>query len=294
MRDEPGCAACVGCPRGRDCDVYGECEPYRAWFSRRWRGTQALFGRSRSTSGVGSTSGDIRCRGGGGDVERERCGDEVEECGTDGSGAVDQGDDENLAVYEGKAGAGAHVGAGSDRSAELAEPYYGKGKVDYIVAVDRGDDEKLAVYEGEAGVGSHVGAGSDRSAELAEPYYGKGDIGGVAGGGAAGWGSAIGWRDAARRPRGHGLAAYGYEKVVDLDAFPLRLRRLRESRGLSVRTFADLCGLPRTTLCRYESGESKPSVEGLFAIADAFDVGADELVKRGCPEYGTRGFGSVL
>ena len=142
---------------------------------------------------VSDTGGGDGCgaegNSGGGDGAKNAsgwraCSGIVEDCGAAGGCAVDRVDDENFAVYEGEAGAGAHIGTGSDGDAELAEPYYGEGKVDYIVAVDRGDDENLAVYKGKAGAGAYVSTGSDGGAELAEPFDGEGDIGGDAGGGA--------------------------------------------------------------------------------------------------------------
>ena len=62
------------------------------------------------------------------------------------------------------------------------------------------------------------------------------------------------------------------------ELFPVRLRKLREAKGISAKTLGELCGLSKNTVGRYENGEREPSVQSLVALADFFDVSIDYLI----------------
>lgn len=52
----------------------------------------------------------------------------------------------------------------------------------------------------------------------------------------------------------------------------LQLRALRQKRGLSLRTLAELCDLSPNTISLIERGDSSPSVSTLHRLATALDV----------------------
>lgn len=58
----------------------------------------------------------------------------------------------------------------------------------------------------------------------------------------------------------------------------VRLRRLRESKHLSLASLCQLTGISKSTLSRLESGSRKPSLELLLPIAAALGVPLDEIV----------------
>ena len=64
------------------------------------------------------------------------------------------------------------------------------------------------------------------------------------------------------------------------ETFAVRLRRLRERKGLSRRTLSELCGLSKNMIAVYELGEADPSTETICLLADHFDVSADYLLGR--------------
>jgi len=67
---------------------------------------------------------------------------------------------------------------------------------------------------------------------------------------------------------------------VTHDGFPARLQGLREREGKSRVMLSQLCGLPNSSIRRYERGEAKPNMDSLVAIADYFRVSIDYLVGR--------------
>lgn len=64
------------------------------------------------------------------------------------------------------------------------------------------------------------------------------------------------------------------------EAFPQRLRRLREKRRISRRALSELCGLSKNMVARYERGERVPSLPDAATLADFFGVTLDDLSGR--------------
>lgn len=64
------------------------------------------------------------------------------------------------------------------------------------------------------------------------------------------------------------------------EVFAFRLRRLRERRRVSRRVLADLCGVSKSTMSRYERGEQEPAARVVVELADYFDVTTDYLLGR--------------
>ncbi|MCI9576611.1 MAG: helix-turn-helix transcriptional regulator [Clostridiales bacterium] len=64
------------------------------------------------------------------------------------------------------------------------------------------------------------------------------------------------------------------------ELFPVRLRRLRERNRLKRVVLSQLCGLDRSAIAHYETGERLPSVDAICAIADYFEVSVDYLIGR--------------
>lgn len=62
--------------------------------------------------------------------------------------------------------------------------------------------------------------------------------------------------------------------------FSRRLRKLREKRGISRKALAELCGLSRNSVERYERGERIPSLTDAEEIAEFFGVSLDWLCGR--------------
>lgn len=61
--------------------------------------------------------------------------------------------------------------------------------------------------------------------------------------------------------------------------FPERLRFLvrKEERHRKRYAIAELCGLDRSTIRRYERGEREPGLTEFISIADHFDVSLDYM-----------------
>ena len=64
------------------------------------------------------------------------------------------------------------------------------------------------------------------------------------------------------------------------NVFGRRLQQLRERRRISRRVLAELCGLSRNMVGRYERGERRPTFETVVVLADFFGVTTDWLLGR--------------
>jgi transcriptional regulator with XRE-family HTH domain len=66
--------------------------------------------------------------------------------------------------------------------------------------------------------------------------------------------------------------------AATLSQIPLRLRRLREKKSISLADLSQATDISKSTLSRLESGQRKPSLELLLPIAAALAVPLDEIV----------------
>lgn len=62
--------------------------------------------------------------------------------------------------------------------------------------------------------------------------------------------------------------------------FNIRLRELRNSKGLSQQQLADIVGMSKSSINMYERGDREPGLELLEAFADYFNVDMDYLVGK--------------
>ena len=63
-----------------------------------------------------------------------------------------------------------------------------------------------------------------------------------------------------------------------MSKFHLRLRELRNSKGLSQQALADALKISKSSINMYERGEREPGIETLEAIADYFNIDMDYLI----------------
>lgn len=62
-----------------------------------------------------------------------------------------------------------------------------------------------------------------------------------------------------------------------MPSFSLRLRELRNSKGLSQQKLSDFLGISKSSVNMYERGEREPGLEMVENIADFFNVDVDYL-----------------
>lgn len=60
----------------------------------------------------------------------------------------------------------------------------------------------------------------------------------------------------------------------------VRIKQLRESKGLNMKEAARLLEMPYTTYVNYEKGQREPTSEVLIQLADFFETTVDYLVGR--------------
>lgn len=65
-----------------------------------------------------------------------------------------------------------------------------------------------------------------------------------------------------------------------MSTFAHRVKELRTAKGLTQKQAAEIFGVGARHWQKYEAGEIYPTVEGLIALADYFEVSLDYLVGR--------------
>lgn len=58
------------------------------------------------------------------------------------------------------------------------------------------------------------------------------------------------------------------------------IRRFRKALGLTQEEFATEIGMSQASISRFETGERKPDVDDLIAIAKFFGCKVDDLIKE--------------
>ncbi len=91
------------------------------------------------------------------------------------------------------------------------------------------------------------------------------------------WDFARHYCDASYRPTVEAIAALGRQTVGE------RVRRFRESAGLTQEALARAADIGRVTLVRLENGEQSPRFKTLKAVAEALGVAAPDLLVE--PEF---------
>lgn len=67
-----------------------------------------------------------------------------------------------------------------------------------------------------------------------------------------------------------------------------RIQELRRRKGLSQEQLAEILGVSRQAVSKWEGGQSLPEVEKLIAMSALFDVTVDYILKGGTPQSGKR------
>lgn len=70
------------------------------------------------------------------------------------------------------------------------------------------------------------------------------------------------------------------DDIFEMPPYADRLKRLREKRKLKRRVVAELCGLSKNMIARYENGEVEPKAAGLLILADFYGVSVDFILGR--------------
>ena len=91
------------------------------------------------------------------------------------------------------------------------------------------------------------------------------------------WDFARHYCDATYRPTIEAIAALGRQSIGE------RVRRYRESAGLTQKALARAAEIGRVTLVRLENGEQSPRFKTLKAVADALGMEATDLLVE--PEF---------
>lgn len=68
--------------------------------------------------------------------------------------------------------------------------------------------------------------------------------------------------------------------------FSERLKQARKARGLTAQQMADALGTGLRNYRKYESGDARPTLDGLVIIADMLKVSTDYLLSRDTTEKG--------
>lgn len=79
------------------------------------------------------------------------------------------------------------------------------------------------------------------------------------------------------------MTANEQQRALDVQTIAKNVRRLRLAYGINLDALAAASGVGRSTLARLEAGRANPTIETLFAVADALGVSIGVLVAETAP-----------
>lgn len=79
------------------------------------------------------------------------------------------------------------------------------------------------------------------------------------------------------------MTAYDTSQAPHLQAMAANVRRLRLARGITLDRLAAASGVGRSTLARLEANQANPTIETIFAIADALGASIGALLAESAP-----------
>lgn len=65
------------------------------------------------------------------------------------------------------------------------------------------------------------------------------------------------------------------------EQFAVKMKTARANAGYTQQQVADITGIPRTTICKIESGNREPNIENLGKLIDFYEVSADWILGTG-------------
>jgi transcriptional regulator with XRE-family HTH domain len=71
----------------------------------------------------------------------------------------------------------------------------------------------------------------------------------------------------------HASYALSLQKILDsMSLFGANIKKIRQVKGLSQKTFADLLDLNRGVISSYEEGRAEPKIETILKVANHFSL----------------------
>ncbi len=66
--------------------------------------------------------------------------------------------------------------------------------------------------------------------------------------------------------------------VINMAATGTRITELRKKRNITVREIEDTLGVTKNAVCKWQRGETLPSIDNLVGLAAMLDVTLNEIV----------------
>lgn len=71
------------------------------------------------------------------------------------------------------------------------------------------------------------------------------------------------------------------EKELYTEHFKEKIKLARKNAGYTQQQVEDNTGIPRSTICRIETGQREPTIENLAILIDFYEVSADWILGTG-------------
>lgn len=68
--------------------------------------------------------------------------------------------------------------------------------------------------------------------------------------------------------------------TIDMEKTGKKIKEIRKRSGMTIRQVQEACGISATAVCKWQNGQTMPTLDNLIILADLWDVKMDDLIVR--------------
>ena len=66
--------------------------------------------------------------------------------------------------------------------------------------------------------------------------------------------------------------------VIDMVATGQNIRKIRKDAGVTISQIVDTCGISKGSVCKWQRGDTMPSIDNFVVLASIFGVAIDDII----------------
>ena len=66
--------------------------------------------------------------------------------------------------------------------------------------------------------------------------------------------------------------------IIDMKATGANIKQIRMKAGMTIDNVADRCGISKNSVCKWQRGDTMPTIDNFVVLAAVFGVGIDDIV----------------
>lgn len=68
--------------------------------------------------------------------------------------------------------------------------------------------------------------------------------------------------------------------AINMEKTGKKIKEMREKSGMTIRQVQDACGISAAAVCKWQNGQTVPSIDNLLVLSEIWNVKMDDLIVR--------------